>query len=278
MHYYPHHIGDYRSGTMHLSNEEDLAYRRLLEMYYDTEQPIPLETQWVARRLRVGTEALESVLGDFFERTEEGFKNAKCDLVIREYREMAEKNRLNGMKGGRPKGSKHAGENPVGSQSDASRNPLERQPITNNQEPVTKNQSLEGTNVPSSPPDGEPAGKKGRKKAEDEFPACSHQSVIDLYHAHCPTLPKVEVWNDVRQGYLRARWREIAADQSKTQEVTTESMLEWWRDFFKFVALSKFLTGRGNYGKDRTPFVADLEWLVRPTNFAKIIENRYHRD
>ena len=144
MHYYPHHIGDYRSGTMHLSNEEDLAYRRLLEMYYDTEQPIPLETQWVARRLRVGTEALESVLRDFFTRTEEGFRNAKCDLVIREYHEMAEKNRRNGSKGGRPKANKQAAENPVGSESVASGNPVEthskanQEPITNNQKPNKK--------------------------------------------------------------------------------------------------------------------------------------------
>jgi uncharacterized protein YdaU (DUF1376 family) len=141
MHYYPHHIGDYRSGTMHLSNEEDLAYRRLLEMYYDTEQPIPLETQWVARRLRVDTQALDSVLKDYFQRTEDGWRNPKCDLVIREYHEMADKNRRNGMKGGRPKTSKHAVENPVGSQSDASRMPVathwkaNQEPITNNQKP-----------------------------------------------------------------------------------------------------------------------------------------------
>lgn len=141
MHYYPHHIGDYRSGTMHLSNEEDLAYRRLLEMYYDTEQPIPLETQWVARRLRVDTQALESVLKDFFQSTEDGWRNTKCDLVIREYHEMAEKNRRNGMKGGRPRTSKQGAENPVGSQSDASGMPVathskaNQEPITNNQKP-----------------------------------------------------------------------------------------------------------------------------------------------
>ena len=82
MNYYPHHIGDYKSATMHLSNEEDLAYRRLLEMYYDTEQPIPLETQWVARRLRVATEALQSVLNDFFVQSEQGWRHPKCDLVI----------------------------------------------------------------------------------------------------------------------------------------------------------------------------------------------------
>lgn len=141
MHYYPHHIGDYRSGTMHLSNEEDLAYRRLLEMYYDTEQPIPLETQWVARRLRVDTEALNSVLKDFFQSTPDGWRNAKCDLVIREYHEMADKNRRNGMKGGRPRINKQAAENPVGSQSDANGMPVathskaNQEPITNNQKP-----------------------------------------------------------------------------------------------------------------------------------------------
>jgi hypothetical protein len=24
--------------------------------------------------------------------------------------------------------------------------------------------------------------------------------------------------------------------------------------------------------------LADLEWIIRPTNFAKIIEGKYHRD
>ena len=44
MNYYSFHIGDYRGATAHLSNEEDLAYRRLLDMCYDTESAIPLET------------------------------------------------------------------------------------------------------------------------------------------------------------------------------------------------------------------------------------------
>jgi uncharacterized protein YdaU (DUF1376 family) len=137
MNYYPHHIGDYKSATMHLSNEEDLAYRRLLEMYYDTELPIPLETQWVARRLRVGTQALESVLNDFFINEKTGWTHPKCDLVIREYHEMAEKNRRNGKLGGRPKTNKQAIKNPVGSQSDPSGNPVVTQ-VKANQEPITK--------------------------------------------------------------------------------------------------------------------------------------------
>jgi uncharacterized protein YdaU (DUF1376 family) len=137
MHYYPHHIGDYKSATMHLSNEEDLAYRRLLEMYYDTEQYIPLETQWVARRLRVGTDTLTSVLKDYFVETEKGWKHLKCDQVIADYHEMAEKNRRNGKLGGRPKANKHADVNPVGSQSVASGIP-EATHSKANQEPITK--------------------------------------------------------------------------------------------------------------------------------------------
>jgi len=154
MHYYPHHIGDYKSATAHLTNEEDLAYRRLLEMYYDTEAFIPLETQWVARRLRVGCEPLESVLKDFFVRTEEGWKHARCDLVIREYHEMAEKNRRNGKLGGRPKSNKHGAENPVGYQSVPSGIPVETHSKAN-QEPITNNHkpSKERATVVACPPD-----------------------------------------------------------------------------------------------------------------------------
>lgn len=192
MHYYPHHIGDYRSGTMHLSNEEDLAYRRLLEMYYDTEQPIPLETQWVARRLRVGAEALESVLRDFFTRTEEGFRNAKCDLVIREYHEMAEKNRRNGRKGGRPKSNKQATENPVGSESVTNGNPVETH-LKANQEPITNNQ------------------KSRKKKAADaavSLPSGVDQQVWDDWLAirKAKNLPLTETaWGEMEKEAAKAR-------------------------------------------------------------------------
>jgi uncharacterized protein YdaU (DUF1376 family) len=144
MHYYSHHIGDYRSNTAHLSNEEDLAYRRLLEMYYDTEQPIPLETQWVARRLRVAVEALQSVLEDFFLLTDGGWTHQRCDRELRQYHIVQERNKVNGSKGGRPKSKNDDKNNPLGSQSVASRLPVEterkgnQEPITKNQEPLTK--------------------------------------------------------------------------------------------------------------------------------------------
>ena len=147
MNYYPHHIGDYKAATVHLSNEEDLTYRRLLEMYYDSERPIPLETQWVSRRLRVDTQTVEGVLSDFFFRQEDGWHHARCDKEIAEYHRLKVKNRENGKKGGRPKAARDKAENPLGFQWDATSTPVEtnskgnQEPGTNNQEPLTSKES-----------------------------------------------------------------------------------------------------------------------------------------
>lgn len=146
MNYFKFHIGDYNRSARHLSNEEDLAYRRLLDMYYDTEAPIPLETQWVARRIRVDTEIVEIVLKDMFERTEDGWRHARCDQEIDEYHRKAERNRENGKRGGRPKTvAKKPKENPVGSQSEPSGN-LNQEPLTTNHKPDI---------TPLNPPKGE---------------------------------------------------------------------------------------------------------------------------
>lgn len=127
MHYYQFNIADYRSATVHLSNEEDLAYRRLLDMYYDMETKIPLDTQWVARRIRVESAVVQNVLSDMFEQHEDGWFHARCQETIEHYHAMAEKNRANGKLGGRRK-------NPVVTDSQPSAK------ATNNQEPITNNQ------------------------------------------------------------------------------------------------------------------------------------------
>lgn len=97
---------------------------------------------------------------------------------------------------------------------------------------------------------------------------CPHQEIISAYHEILPACTPVKVWNDLRQGLLRSRWREDAKRQR----------IEWWRRFFAYVGQSEFLTGRGQCASGRDPFVADLEWLVRPQNFAKVIEGKYHRE
>jgi uncharacterized protein YdaU (DUF1376 family) len=260
MHYYQFSIGDYRAATAHLSNEEDLAYRRLLDMYYDTEQKIPLDTQWVARRLRVDTKVVNTVLSDMFEKHEDGWFHARCKEVIEHYHAMADKNRANGKLGGR---RKNPVGNPVGSHSE----PIAK--ATNNQELIT---SITVSKDTVSPPTGEPDEKQNLK-----ILGCDHKGVLSLYHTTLPNLPHIEIWNDTRAGYLRQRWREVAIDLSKNGAVSHADMLAWWKQFFEHIRSSKFLTGK-TQSKDKPPFLADLEWIIKPTNFAKIIEGKYHRD
>lgn len=103
MHHYPFHPGDYMLDTAHLEPLEDLAYRRLLDLYYSSEAPIPLETELVSRRLRLGSEVVSKVLAEFFERRETGWHQARCDAEIADYKARADRARQNGKNGGRPK-------------------------------------------------------------------------------------------------------------------------------------------------------------------------------
>ena len=101
--WYKFHLGDYITHTMHLSDAEDLAYRRLLDLYYMSERPIPLDTESVSRRIRLDLDITESVLNEFFEHTEEGYRNHRCDVEISKYQHQVATNTLLGKRGGRPK-------------------------------------------------------------------------------------------------------------------------------------------------------------------------------
>lgn len=101
--WYKFHLGDYITHTTHLSDAEDLAYRRLLDLYYMSETEIPLNTELVARKIRLDLDITESVLGEFFEKTETGYFNHRCNAEIAKYQAQVANNRQLGKRGGRPK-------------------------------------------------------------------------------------------------------------------------------------------------------------------------------
>ena len=98
-------------------------------------------------------------------------------------------------------------------------------------------------------------------------PPCPYEAIRDLYHEVLPELRACRTLNDTRKGYLRQRWLDIPGQD-----------LAKWRKFFGYVRESDFLMGRRRGMGDRPPFEADLEWLVRPSNFAKVIEGKYHAE
>lgn len=143
MHFYPFNIKDFALHTSHLSLEEEGVYRRMLDYYYDTEGPIPEETQPVIRRLRLGLhcETFALVLEEFFTLEEDGWHNYRADIEIDEYQKRAGTARENGKKGGRPKINKGAKTQSVilANPEETQKKPDRKLPvtITSNQEPVT---------------------------------------------------------------------------------------------------------------------------------------------
>lgn len=134
MFYYQFNIGDYIKHTSHLSPLEDIAYRRLLDSYYDTEKPIPNNIPLVSRKLRIDADTVEIVLLEFFEKTEEGYRNKRVDVEIEAYHAFLDKQKANGIKGGRPKNKPTA--NPPLSQAEP------KITLNTNREPLNEKQQL----------------------------------------------------------------------------------------------------------------------------------------
>jgi uncharacterized protein YdaU (DUF1376 family) len=247
MHYYQWNIGDYQSHTTHLSEMEDLAYRRMLDWCYLHEQPLPLDVDEVAWliRMRSHSDCIAIVLRHFFERTDHGWVNPRVQREMARYSTKSEKARKSAQ--ARWSAPKDANALPTQSEGNA------------NQEPITKNQ--EPKDLP--PTVVVPQDKPGA-------PDCPHGEIVELYHECCPTLARVMVLSPKRQGLIRQRWREVWSDLKWDRA----GGLVWFREFFESVNRSDFLTGRA---KTDRPWQADLEWLMLPTNFVKVAEGRYNK-
>lgn len=251
MHYYQFNIGDYIKNTLHLSLMEDLAYRRLLDLYYDSEQPIPNDIPRVARRLRLEPQVVQTVLDEFFTLTDDGYKNHRADLEIASYHEYMAKQKANGSKGGRPKRTQ---EKPTGN-PDLTQNNPKQEPLTINQEPLDIAPSVL---------------VKTDKPVVDRIP-CPADEILRLYHTQCQSLPRAMMLNGNRRKHLVSRWREVYA----TDKFADKSEgIEIFKSFFERVNNSDFLCGR-TQNKNGRVWKASLDWLILPTNFLKVVEGHY---
>ena len=140
MHYYSFHVSDYIHDTAHLSLYEDLAFRRLLDLYYTSEKPIPNKTHEVSRRIRMANQinAVQTVLEEFFmyDRENDCWFHKRCDETILAYQAKAERNREVGKLGGRPKANPNA--IPQETHVVSKDNP-NQEPITINHKPIKEN-------------------------------------------------------------------------------------------------------------------------------------------
>lgn len=90
MNYYPHHIGDFNNSTRHLTRIERSIYRDLIELYYDSEEPLAGDLKTLCRKIIAITEeevaAVEQVLEEYFNSVENVYIHARCANEIEKYK------------------------------------------------------------------------------------------------------------------------------------------------------------------------------------------------
>lgn len=84
-----------------------------------------------------------------------------------------------------------------------------------------------------------------------------YSEILNLYHKHCPGLPRVIKLTDRRKRTLRARWKHC-------------SNLEEWQSYFKKAGESNFLSGQNDRG-----WTADFDFLINESNMVKVLEGKY---
>ena len=144
MNFYPFHIGDYLSHTSHLTDAEDLAYRRMIDLYYQTEEPFT-DTSKLARKVRSSFEIVGSILTEFFIYQDNAWHLKRADEEIAKYKAMKD----GGRKGAALRWHKGSDRPPI----TPTITPPNHSPMpTKNQEPITNNhiktmQAPEGVSI-----------------------------------------------------------------------------------------------------------------------------------
>ena len=107
MKFYKRFMGDIQAKTGHLSLAEFGAYDRLLDHCYSTEAPLPADLDACCRITRATSaaerKAVERVLGEFFDLTEQGYIQHRVLEMLAEAQPKIAANQRNGKLGGRPR-------------------------------------------------------------------------------------------------------------------------------------------------------------------------------
>ena len=183
MHYYQFNIGDYHSHTLHLSEIEDLTYRRLLDWYYLHESPIPNDIEETARqiRMRSHSDCIASVLREYFEHTENGWIHHRADREIAKTGDKSEK----ASASAKARWNKVKDANALQTQSEGN--------ATHNTEHITQ--------------DTEHIIKEGKPSLSGTtFPPCPHTELLKLWAKNLPHLTQPRTWEGNRQANMRQRW------------------------------------------------------------------------
>lgn len=96
-----------------------------------------------------------------------------------------------------------------------------------------------------------------QETASPSLQDCPFTEIMDLYNKICISFPHIIGIDGERKRAVSARWR-------------TYKSLDPFRELFGIAEDTPFLKGNNNRN-----WVANFDWMMKPTNFVKILEHRY---
>lgn len=96
-----------------------------------------------------------------------------------------------------------------------------------------------------------------QETASPSLQDCPFTEIMDLFNKICVSFPRILGIDGERKRAVAARWR-------------TYKSLDPFRELFGIAEDTPFLKGNNNRN-----WVANFDWMMKPTNFVKILEHRY---
>lgn len=224
MHYYQFNIGDYVSSTQHLDENEDLAYRRMLDVYYSKESPLPKEEKEIARliRMRTHSESIANVLREFFTLENDGYHCERADKEIHAFQ----------------------------SKSDKARKSAEAR--WNKNKDLPKNES----NANAMRTQSEGNAKQETLNTKQETNKEIYQQLADAYNSSFPDLPNVVKVSQKRKAHINACLKEFTTSHNLDD-------VKNWINLFDYIRGSDFLMGRSSDWRCDFDFIINKNNLLK---------------
>lgn len=252
MYYYPHHIGDFISDTSRLTDGQCMAYLRLIWHYYDTELPLENDLESLAFKIGANLSDVQLILKHYFVLDGDIWRNSRCDAVIDEYHDKADKAR---------KSAEARWKNAKAIRTDSERNANASENDANehkndaNQKPITNNQKIDLLVTPQAAT----PKKRATRLPEDWKPN------RDYYEAAKNEKPDMtDEWFSLVAHKFKDYW---VAKSGK--DATKMDWLATWRNWIRR-EVENAKTGSGtkkSYGEQRSELFNAVTDYERATNF-----------
>ncbi|WOZ57865.1 hypothetical protein ZP9_00051 [Shewanella phage ZP9] len=164
---------------------------------------------------------------------------------LEKYESICERNKNNGLKGGRPKTEENP-KNPVGSTG--------------------------GEDNPKNLDSDSDSDSEKNKDVGDKSPV-PLQQVLDAYHELLPMMPRVQIYTDKRKSMVRIFWKKRSAEHRAAGKVFT---IESLRGYFSYIAnhCQWMLTDRDN-GKGGMWKAKNFDYVMKDDCYVAVKEQRF---